>query len=304
MKKLTALLFICFLCSCESTGDPTPGIGESTLKAYTFKTLNNDNSTRDSVYYELQNNRIISTSGVFNTTQRTTHTNYTYEDGRLIETITFSNGELIAKSTFQYEGDNLTEAISQAETQTGFSYRKWTYEHTSDTIYVKNVIGTDGINFDRKLADSKIVLDENDNRVYFEEYDHLNDDTQVVIMEYDERNNPTTETRYTLYEHGLQFAFAANSTHDNTRNTFYDIREATYGRKTLMLLYHVYASPLNSVNSRHISPNIVDSYTTTLETHTYDFQNHFDGQGQLAVNTFKMWIYGDLFKQNVTEYIR
>jgi hypothetical protein len=81
---------------------------------------------------------------------------------------------------------------------------------------------------------------------------------------------------------GQQIPTTLNSASYTTNlNPLLLIFEKTYGRKTLMLLYHLQTNAINNINLRTISTNTIETYVTT-----FDLQTQFEINNTSLSNNF------------------
>ena len=318
MKKKT-LLYISFFalinlaCSSDdSINDSEIGEDEPTLTNYIYKTYNVTNipnTVRDSTNYLIENNKIISASGVNLATLSENNSIYNYLNNRISQIQSFRDGNLYLVQSFNYEsngvlGEYITESFN-IESQTSH-YLKNTFTHTSDTIYSKVTESFDGINYGEVFFDYKIVLDQNDNRTYLERYDHDNNYTHYFINTYDANSNIINESKYWKLENENDlFEFENIYTTDNFENNYNKIWEATLTRKNLMLLYHLQSFALNDINAKSISKNNLNTYESTWGNSfaEFDIINLIDSNNNTISSDFKTSIESETFSRFTIEYI-
>ena len=302
MKQLSLITLLCLIFSCSEDASIPSGVeDEPSLFGYTFKTFNLNQEVLDSTYYELDNNRIISFSGLNLVSQQTSSATFTYESDKISQISRFTDGALQSRRTFQYSGDDLTELLIEINN----CYHKISFDYTAaDTIKVEHRGSNDGIDFDIQFADSKIVLDANDNRIYFEDFDYANQESSAVQMDFDVNNNPISETFLTDFGNGLNPTFTNTLTFESSRNTLYEINENTYGKRTLMLLYHLQTNAVNQINARTIAPNNIGSFSSTFGSQFSTVIINQIGLGDYAeLNNFKTFINATLINEFELEFL-
>jgi hypothetical protein len=307
------VLSLTFLsCSNESIDDQDINNTEVSLTNYIYKTYNVSNAPNtiiDSANYLINANKIISSSGLNLETLTQLTSNYNYLDGKIDNIKSFSNGALIRIQSFSYNTNNdlveyLTESINTQNQNS--SFQKHSFNHTTDTIFSSWTRSADGVNFDEEVSDFKIVLDDNVNRTYIETYSHLNDAITFEINSYDASNNIINESKYLRLDNGNDvLSFENNYTTNSSENLFNRINEATYTRKTLMLLHHLQSNAINNINAKRISGNVLTNYQSTWGNSFADFEisNIMDDTGTTLFSEFKTTIGGDLLSRFTQEYI-
>lgn len=269
---ITTLLVV-FIFGCSSDETQTPNDPPETnvlISEFTYSEVSPlTQEISISRNYLLENNKIISSTYFaqsFNPGVDDVMTNdvYSYANDQISEITTFDNGSVIRNIKYIYDSNgDLTEYINRfnnLNTQQSF-YDKHTFTHTADTIFVERRRSTDGVNYDTPVSDIKMVLDSNDNRIYFQTFDHININDQIEITRniYDANNNMTNQETSASFPDGSTFfsnqqIFTYNSNHTNTLQYIF---EDSYGRKNLMLLYHLESNALNAFNARLLSPNSI-----------------------------------------------
>jgi len=305
MKKLSLLSLLCFVLACETEESTPPDANDLTIVGYAYKTFNADNNVTDSTFYELDNNRIVSASGLNLLSQQTNSATYSYQSDKIAEVTNFRNGQMTSIRTFSYAGDDLSEMLLETQTQNGATYQKWTFDHSAAvTVFLTHSSSSNGINFDNALNDSKVILDGNDNRVYFENFNHANQEITAVSMSFDGDDNPVSENYMSYLNGSFVSTLTLSGTHDGTVNSLYEIRASTYGKKTLMLLYHLQTNAVNQINARTISPNNIDSFATTLNgDFSFEITNQIGQGGFSEMNQFKSYAGSTLLMHFETEFL-
>jgi len=320
MKKyaLIPLLYLCLACSDdngitpvdveiieEEDNDPSL-IDDSELNGYSFKDfhLNNGRMT-DSIFYALDGNRIISSTDVQMNTREINSSEYTYIGSRLTKIASFYNGEPHYNRTFSYSRDGMTEMrLEVIRNNNSNQYYKYTYTHTADTIFMALGYGFDNINF-TPVDDAKIVLDANDNIVFYENYNYYNDRKVHIHTEYDSNNNPLSEV-HKLVEGDSAIPFRSDNIQvGESQNPLYSVLEATYGKKTFMMVYHVQLNDLGKINARTISPNAINSFETNASENqfTFEINNEVNEDGFTEFSSYKTFTQGKLYRHFEIEFI-
>lgn len=305
MKKAALLSFLCIMLSCETEQSTAPEANNPAIAGYAYKVFNGNDNVTDSTFYGINNNRIVSASDLNLVTQETNSATYSYQSDKIDEVINSRNGQMTSKRTFTYAGDDLSEMVLETQSQNGASYEKWTFDHNAaDTIFLTYSRSSDGINFDNTVSNSKIVLDGNDNRVYFENFDHINQEITAVTMAFDSNDNPVSENYLTYLNGSFVSTQTLSSTHDGTMNSLYEILENTYSKKTLMLTYHLRTNAINQINARAISPNNIDSFSTTLNGQiSFQITNQIGQGGFSEMNQFKSFSGTTLLRHFETNFL-
>ncbi|WP_299111167.1 hypothetical protein [uncultured Winogradskyella sp.] len=275
-----------------------------------------DTSTLDiseQTIYILGNNRILSSlynSNEFNTTLNST---YSYLDDRITEIVTYENNQMIKKTNYNYDNNgNLLEYISMfTETDTlQLYYDKHTFTHTQDTIFAERKRSTDGINYDTFISTMKMILEDNDNRTYFEIFDYINNGPISVKRSiYDTNDNMITEETSVRYTDGTTSMVNLNTYGYNTSvNTLQTIYEETFGRKNTMLLYHLESQIIFNFNPRFLSPNSMSAFSSTSVTEgsfPVEFENTLDTNNISLYDDYRVYTNNsiDYFYKFTLEYV-
>lgn len=315
LKPTFAVLAFALFSSCSNDDFvPEPEITTPiALKNYIFKRYDvttSPNTVIDSINFQLENNRIASSSGE---SQRTVNamsseSTFTYLGNTLTTIRSFRNGAPVRNASFTYDSNgNLTsfisESINTAE-QVSF-YNRHLFTHTQDTIFAQWEQSDDGVNFDTSVLDIKIVLDQNNNRIYFEAFDHINGESRSIHSTYDTNNNLISEIS-TISQGGVTVpGLTSTYTYENKTNPFAIISEATYGRKTLMLLYHAQSDNLNGFNARSISPFAMQTFSSSFsDSISFEIQHIFSSDHNIvSISDFRTVInHENLFNRFTQEY--
>jgi hypothetical protein len=312
MKKIVSIIYVLLLLFSCSNDDNISNLpqNEPVLTNYIYKrynTSNEPNTVIDSTNYVINNNKIISHSGLNTLTQSQYLSNYNYTNGKITNIESYNETTLTRIQSFTYNTNgNLVEYLSESiDTENQSSYfNKHLFTHNTDTIFSTWSISNDGVNFSPKI-DSKIVLDENNNRTYYEAYDYINDDTQFIESLYDFNSNIIKESYYTIINNSNMLSFEntyLTTTNENYLNT---INEATYGRKTYMLTYHLLPNAVNNINAKSITKNMLTEFNSTWGNSfaTFDISNNIDDANLSLLSDFKTIIAGAVFNRFSQEYI-
>lgn len=128
--------------------------------------------TRDSIEYILENNQIISYSGIYHKYDepKVVKGNLTYQNGKIQKVYMYQDNNLYSEREYIYDNDdNLLEVVYYSPLSSDNQYSKKVYTQINDTIQGANYYSSDGINFLQNPVHTKhFVLDENDNRIYYE----------------------------------------------------------------------------------------------------------------------------------------
>ncbi len=308
MKKIIPIIILGVLATACSSDDNInkPEEQSVAVKNFIFKTFDLSTipiSVIDSINFSVDNNRISSYSGISLKTNTASSGIYSYSNNKIVEISDFRQGELIRRRNYSYDNQgNLIEYIQK--TINSFSnqdtYNKQTFVYARDTIFGRWVRGMDGINFDTAIADFKIVLDDDMNRLYFERFDYLNNQTDIVLNTYDNNSNAVKQEIFNNGRETLTFEM----TYDNSKNTLYMINAKTFSKKTLMLLYHTQSSAINNFNPRIISPNTLITFNANFsDEFTYEISNIVNDNTFSEVNEFKTLLNNEIFTFFSYQYI-
>jgi hypothetical protein len=273
MKKLNLLLSIFIgisILSCSSDDNPLPIDSEINItkwinKQYTFYDNNlgfvENGILTDSVEFMINNNKIITFSGLsdINNVAKTISGNITYSNDRISLLQRFKDNQLVLNTDYLY--DNSGELIEfrnkywDSYNQV-FEYYKSEFTHTADTIFSNNYNSIDGIQYNLQST-SKTVLDNNLNRIYYE--NTYNGSTGTIIATYDSSNNMITNNIYvnTIY----------NYTYSSIINTESIIYNNTFGKKVNMLTF----GEGLAFSAKIISTNTMESVSTGSSANTFEF---------------------------------
>ena len=281
-----------------------------TLTNYIFKTYNitnTPNTTIDSLNYKIENNRILNISGINFETSDVLTSNYSYSNNQLTNVHSFVNNILNKTETFSYNSNgDLIEYISESISNNQIStLNKLIFNHTLDTIFSTLEYSNDGLSF-TNISNFKIILDGNNNRTFFEEYNYFNDEIKQEINEYDENLNVVNESHYLLAENAPNtLSFQNNYTYNTSTNLFYTINERTYTRKNLMLLFHLQSDAVNEINVKSISRNNIITFQSTWGNSfvNFDITNTTNQNNITILSDYKTIINDNVLSRFSQEYL-
>lgn len=309
-KYIALLVFINLTsCSNESIDNNSESIILTNYIYKNYNVTNTPNTVIDSTNYQIFDNKIISSSGlnIENLDERTS--TYSYSDSKIEEIQSFIEGSLNRSQSYSYDTNgNLIEYLTVSfniDSQPS-NYERHTFNHTSDTIFSSWKRSDDGINYNINVSDSKIVLNENDNRTYFEAYNYFNNETSIEVNNYDTNFNITNDSKYLRMENGNNtLSFENNYTYNTTLNLYNLINEATFTRKNLMLLFHLQSNAINNINAKSISRNNLATFESTWGNSIANFEitNTTDENNSSLFSDYKTIIAGNTFARFTQEYI-
>ena len=301
MRNLKLLLtfligFMISACSSDdniSTVDSSLKITKITNKVYTFYdsnyTLGESAILTDSVEVILNNNKVVSYSGLsnMNDVQKTINGNITYSNNKISQTEQFENNELSTSSEYIY--DNSGELIKRKSNEWESSDQKFYYEksdftHTTDTIFSNHYDSSDGIDYNL-ISSSKTVLDNNNNRVYYESCGG-----STIIETYDSNNNMLSSNIYggTVY----------NYTYSNVLNTKALINNNTYGKKIQSMIFGEGSLSVMGISTNtHVSTS-QEGLNISMEVETIANQNNYSTKTILVELSV-----GNPVRKAITEYL-
>jgi len=312
MKKIiqiSIMVIIIFSCSNEEV-EIAPPVSENSLTNYIYKrydVTNTPNTIIDSANYAINNSRIVSHSGMNFTTQNEYSGNYNYTGGKLASIESFNEGALARLQSFTYNTNgDLIEYLSETVDASGSSsfFNRHIFTHTTDTIFSSWTTSNNGIDYSPK-QDSKIVLDDNNNRTYFEAYNYINDDIRYILSLYDSNSNITNESYNSIIDGSDFLSFENTYLTNNSENYFNTINEATYGRRSYMLLYHLLPNSVNSINAKSITKNSLTVFNSTWGNSfaSFEISNLTDENNRIIFSDLKTVINGEVFNRFSQEYL-
>ena len=301
-----------YACTNETTIESNENQDIPILTNYIYTSYdvsNVPNTVTASTIYEIENNKIISASGTNEITSAQHSTVYDYLDDKINEILTYRNGELSESKSFAYDGNgNLISYIitSIDSSDQSMQFNRHDFTHTTDTIFSTWMNSVNGIDYDTLILESKIVLDDNNNRTYYESFSEINNITKFRIDTYDSNQNLLTESIFSRFDDGSEFLeFENNYVANSFENIFNRINEATYTRKNMMLLYHLQSGAINNVNAKSISRNTLINFNSTWGNSFAQFEiSNTQGDNNLIIESdFETIIEGNVFARFSQEYI-
>lgn len=308
MKNLYILMLVLCAFSCSTTEDTQQEIDEDNFATALLNIKVAPNGTiNDSLYYTLNNDKIVDYSGYifYSGSYRAVNKTFDYIGNTLSETNYFYENELSEKDSFTYdEAENLIEVYRESY-QTSSYYDRFTFTHTNDTIYrVRYRSLDDGLTEDI-VTESKYVFDANDNLTYYDIYSHSIFLLTTIEMDYDANDNMILESR-TLYYPNVQ-TYSNTYTYDyNSLNTLFEINKNSFGKKNYILFHYFdLTDSYWEINPKNICKNSMSSYTSTYEdpiVYTFELSNLLGEEAYAKKNSYKSFIMGDFFSDNIIEY--
>jgi hypothetical protein len=303
--------FICVIfiysCSTNENSIVEPLIDQVQIKRVEFKTINLGDSqglfdepkTLDSVQYFISNNQIDSYSGniSMNSTSAAMQKisgNITYVNSIIATIKKYNNDEYI--STFFYSfNDNGDILEVKVENPTGnFRYSKTVYEYQLDTIVFNTYFSLDDIDYSGIIggANGKVVLNDNNNRVYIE------NPIGFPEVTYEYQNGNLLSTNYGGNNGGNSYTYTYTS--DINSEAF--IYNNTFGKKLNSIHYSntgaFYFDFLPSNQSKYVSFNALKSFTRTLPLNflvEHEIVNVIHNSGYLQKREIFQTVNGMLF---------
>lgn len=268
------------------------------------ETPNTETSTTN---YVIENNKIISANSVSYIDNVERHYNYYYTSERIDSILTYTNNILSRIQRYTYNSNgNLMSYMSHNHNDQSSNLERHIFTHSNDTIYSVWSQSDDGINFDNILLNSKIVLDANNNRTYFESHSPANNQTKAWIGDFDANQNLQSESYYSFSDDGTPVQMFENSyTFANQENIFNRINMATFTRKNMMLLYHLQSDAINAINAKSICENTITSMNSTWGNSFAEFEiiNSLNDNDITIESDFKTFVEGNIFTRFSQKYI-
>ncbi len=307
MRNLLYIFTIATIISCTSEDDTSQLTPEDNFNFSAFKFQGYDSLDFDTLSITYNLNDAVK---IADYSRDSIEGFFTYNPNDLLATVErVVAGEINDKVNYKYDDHNLTEILLEDRSSSEIVYSKIEYTHSdSDTIYVSRKNSNDGTIYDINITDCKIVLDENDNRTYFERYLYSDDRTRAIVSEYDNNNNLVTETFYDVLGSQLIERFNNRVSFLTSKSSLYEIFQRTYTRKNLMLTNHLNirainqnTSGINRINARNISPNNISTFQTDFNTSVnIEIINQADSLGYSTNTIIKTYFDNTLF--TVFEY--
>lgn len=305
-----SLLFLVVLissCSNEDTNDQNQD-NPIAISHYVQKNYDLSGNVIRTTEYTLENNKIVNSLSTVLATSQTANSVYAYSNDKLASISNYSNGSLTSQSNYQYNSNNDLVEMRQNSYNAAnqiTTIQKHTFTHTSDTIFSQWNRSTDGGATFSIITNLKIVLDQNNNRIFFEDNSIANENIDRVISTYDSNNNLINEQYVNVFPDGITSTYPTNIyTYTNQINPLSMVIEATYGRKTFMMLYHLQTNALNNINARNCTPNSMQSFSTDLGdgTITFEIENTPFDANYTKVSDYKTFNSGTLYTRFSLEY--
>lgn len=300
MKKIFILLFVLILISVVSSCSNDNNSNDNTnIYQFVQKNINaNTNAIIDSTTYQLENNKIISSHRINIATGQTSNTDYAYSNGKISSTFGYVNSLLLSKQFYFYENNKLSELRMETYNSSNVltQITKHTYTYTADTIFSDWKRSTDNINYNLILK-SKIKI-ENGNRAFYESDDVVNNETKQIIMNYDSNGNPLSQEHF-IKQQGVYVSTLTNTmSYGNGINSFGKIMDETYGRETLMLLYHIQSNAINDINVKSFSNNTINTFVSTFDsTINFTVNNIINAQNYAKTSEYICTVSGSTYSK-------
>ncbi len=277
MKKITMLLFLSTLVSCSNDNSMSTNTEDVSVASIIRKNYNGSTgAVLSTIEYTIGNNKIMSVTASNAQNSPQSVSVYSYLNNKITQITTSSNGVVTSTSYYIYNSANqLIEYRTEGSDSAGQLYiNKNTFERIQDTIYNHWTRKTPSSNDFFPIQSSKIVLDQNFNRTYFEYYDHLNNQTGKKIITYDAQSNILEEKSYLMDEFGqFQNTITNNYSYGTAKNTLSYVMLATFGKENMTLLYDLQTRALNEFIVKSYSPNVLTNFTSTFSNVTFTITN-------------------------------
>jgi len=317
MKKYISVITIFFAlvtwsCSNDNIEEPDMTDNELSLTNYIYTTFNvtsTPNTAIASTNYAIENDKIISASGTNFTTSTQRDLEYYYSNDRIDSILTYTDGSLSRTQTYMYHTNgDLKTYLSESVVADNepLSIDRHTYTHTTDTIYSTWMSGENGADPGTFVLASKIVLDNNNNRTYYESYSPSNQLTKSWVGNFDANQNLQNESFYSSPEDSFtELLFENSYTTSGSENIFNRINEATYTRKNMMLLYHLQPGAVNSINAKSVSKDALVTFDSTWGNSfaNYEILNTSDDMDNIISSDYKTIVAGEVLSRFTQDYI-
>uniref|UniRef100_UPI00404955F0 hypothetical protein n=2 Tax=Flavobacterium sp. TaxID=239 RepID=UPI00404955F0 len=306
MKKVTLLLlsFIVLSCSNDDNSNPPSAEEDVVINGYSHKIFNAATGNLNFVTnYTLENGKLSAFEKLNSSNDVINTGNYSYTNNKISEINRYSLGVLNFKENYNYVNDDLVEILRETYASNGTDYQKISYNHTADTIFVTHTKSLDGINYDTLLMESKIVLDANDNRIYYESLDYFDMGTDINLMSYDANNNPISEVFQTKIGTTIVTNFTNTISYSNDLNSLYQILSDTYSKKTLMMTYQFQSLAINEINPKFLAVNNINTFNSTFSSDvSFQVSTVVNTNNYTQSATFKSFLNTGLFTHFELEY--
>ena len=299
---------IFFACSTEDTKqENNQEIVISSFVQKNYNVTNSPNTIFSTINYEVEGNRIIKTMSSNVSNNLTSNSLYSYSGTKISAITSYENTILKSKNHFIYDtNDQLSEYRQESYNANNqiTTIQKHTFTQTQDTIYSQWNRSTNGGSSYIMIANFKIVLDQNGNRTYLENNDIVNNEKTSKISTYDTGGNVLFEQSYTVTPTGQQLPTILNSaSYTSNLNPLSLILEKTYGKKSLMLMYHLQTNAINNINLRTLSTNTLKTFDTTFDTQTqFEINNTLLPNNYANGSDYKTIYAGNLFSRFSLEF--
>lgn len=310
MKKLAftfSILLLLVGCTDENVTDVYPtDVSVSSIVRKNYNTTTNE--IISSTTFGISNNKIIKTTGTNYINSQENISNYFYLSNILTNITSTRNGVVTSQNYYIYDSENkLIEYRSESYNALGEiqNSNKHIFTRIQDTIYSNWTRSINNSNQYSPIMSSKIVLDQNKNRTYFEYYDHLNNEFKKVVNTFDANNNILNENYYTLFSSGQYVNTLTNTyTYNSSINTLAYVNNKTYGKEVLMLLYHLQSNAINDINVKSYSTNTINTFNTTFDIDTtFTIINSTNNSNFSTSSEFNTLISNTLFTKFTYDYL-
>lgn len=248
-------------------------------------------SNLDSINYLIEDNKFRSGSGkninLLTGEEIELGFDYLYDNNRLSKVEQTRNGVLHRSYFYNYNSNgDLSEYIRF--TPSSSNYRRIAFNYTNDTIYATRDYSTDGITYNNIDREIKYVIDNNDNCVFYE-YKLVNFNfTSTDFYEY-ENDNLTVEAFFNSNPNNSGIINQFNYNLNTVTNTLNVISEASFSKKTLMLLHPLDNKSVNQIQARKIAKNPITNFTTTFVNSNFSV-DHTTNEENFA--TLSEYVFG------------
>ena len=259
MRKIYFVLNIIFLAACSDQTD-VPDTNTNIVESFSITYFNIAGTPLKTENFSLENNKINNVTILNHSNNEISNTTYNYSSDKLTKIVSTKNNVETSVTELLYTDNQLSE-ISFIKNDNLWGTNTLKVNYTND---LNSILFSSKDNSNNEISNGTITLDANDNRIYFEENDLINNQTKVIQTEYDATNNPKKEMFFSKDNNTLYLNFSNTITHNSERNTLYNIYENTYSKRTLMLIYHLQSKAINNINTKNISPNIVSEFHSSF----------------------------------------
>ncbi|WP_299834717.1 hypothetical protein [uncultured Tenacibaculum sp.] len=285
MRKIYFVLSIIFLAACSKQTD-VPYINTNIVESFSITYFNITGIPLTTENFSLENNKIANVTILNHSNNEISNTTYNYSSDKLTKIVSTKNNVETSVTELVYNDNQLSEiSFIKNDNLDGTNILKVNY--TND---LNSMLFSSKNNSNDEISNGTITLDTNNNRIYFEENDLINNQTKVIQTEYDTTNNPKKEIFFSKDNNTLHLNFSNTITHNSERNTLYNIYENTYSKRTLMLIYHLQSKAINNINTKNISPNIVSEFHSSFaDNFQFKIDNTITNDGYLEKGIYKYY---------------